>query len=66
MLYAGNTVAFYSVNDQRIFAAEQGHPNRQVALLIHGWSSSWYAMSPLLGLVSQRFRAISVDLPGYG
>ncbi|HET90405.1 MAG TPA: alpha/beta fold hydrolase, partial [Chloroflexi bacterium] len=34
--------------------------------MIHGWSSSWYAMSPLLGLVSQRFRAIAVDLPGYG
>ena len=45
---------------------EQGRPNRQVALLIHGWSSSWYAMSPLLGLLAQRFRAIAVDLPGYG
>ena len=59
-------MAFYTINNQQIYAAEEGHPNRQVALLIHGWSSSWYAMSPLLGLVSQRFRAISVDLPGYG
>jgi len=59
-------VAFYSINGQEIYAAEEGNPNRQVALLIHGWSSSWYAMSPLLGLVSQRFRAISIDLPGYG
>jgi len=59
-------VAFYSINGQQIYAAEEGNPNRQVALLIHGWSSSWYAMSPLLGLVSQRFRAISIDLPGYG
>jgi pimeloyl-ACP methyl ester carboxylesterase/CRP-like cAMP-binding protein len=59
-------VAFYTVNGQQIYATEEGHPNRQVALLIHGWSSSWYAMSPLLGLVSQRFRAISIDLPGYG
>jgi pimeloyl-ACP methyl ester carboxylesterase/CRP-like cAMP-binding protein len=53
-------------DDLQIHAVEEGHPNRQVALLIHGWSSSWYAMSPLLGLLSQRFRAISVDLPGYG
>jgi pimeloyl-ACP methyl ester carboxylesterase/CRP-like cAMP-binding protein len=53
-------------NDQQIHAVEEGHPNRQVALLIHGWSSSWYAMSPLIGLLSQRFRAIAVDLPGYG
>lgn len=53
-------------DEQQLHAVEKGHPNRQVALLIHGWSSSWYAMSPLLGLLSQRFRAIAVDLPGYG
>ncbi len=53
-------------DSQQIHAVEEGHPNRQVALLIHGWSSSWYAMSPLIGLLSQRFRAIAVDLPGYG
>jgi pimeloyl-ACP methyl ester carboxylesterase/CRP-like cAMP-binding protein len=53
-------------NDQQIHAVEEGHPNRQVALLIHGWSSSWYAMSPLIGLLSQRFRVIAIDLPGYG
>jgi len=51
---------------QQIHAVEEGAPNRQVALMIHGWSSSWYAMSPLIGLLSQRFRAIAVDLPGYG
>jgi pimeloyl-ACP methyl ester carboxylesterase/CRP-like cAMP-binding protein len=59
-------VAQYSINGQQIRVVEEGQPNRQVALLIHGWSSSRYAMSPLLGLVSQRFRAIAVDLPGYG
>jgi pimeloyl-ACP methyl ester carboxylesterase/CRP-like cAMP-binding protein len=53
-------------NDQQIHAVEEGHPNRQVALLIHGWSSSWYAMSPLIKLLGQRFRAIAIDLPGYG
>jgi pimeloyl-ACP methyl ester carboxylesterase/CRP-like cAMP-binding protein len=53
-------------DDLQIHAVEEGHPNRQVALLVHGWSSSWYAMSPLLKLLGQRFRAISVDLPGYG
>jgi pimeloyl-ACP methyl ester carboxylesterase/CRP-like cAMP-binding protein len=58
------SVALY--DDLQIHAVEEGHPNRQVALLVHGWSSSWYAMSPLLKLLGQRFRAISVDLPGYG
>jgi len=54
------------IHNQQLHAVEKGQPNRQVALLVHGWSSSWYAMSPLLGLLSQRFRAIAVDLPGYG
>jgi pimeloyl-ACP methyl ester carboxylesterase len=57
-------VALYK--DQQLYAVEEGRPNRQIALLIHGWSSSWYAMSPLVGLVSQRFRAVAIDLPGYG
>lgn len=57
---------FYNVNGQRLHVVEQGDPNQQLALLIHGWSSSWYAMSPLLSLLSQRFRCIAVDLPGYG
>ncbi|MBK8434022.1 MAG: alpha/beta hydrolase [Chloroflexi bacterium] len=56
---------FYTVNNQKIHVIEAGHPNRQVALMIHGWSSSWYAMSPLIGLMSQRFRVLAIDLPGY-
>ncbi len=56
----------YNVNGQEIHAVEAGKPNRQVALLVHGWSSSWYAMSPLMGPLSQRFRCVAVDLPGYG
>lgn len=47
-------------------AVEMGRPGRQVALLIHGWSSSWYAVSPLLDLLAQRFHCIAIDLPGYG
>jgi pimeloyl-ACP methyl ester carboxylesterase/CRP-like cAMP-binding protein len=45
---------------------EEGSPNRQKAILIHGWSSSSYAMSPLTALLSQRFSCVAVDLPGYG
>jgi pimeloyl-ACP methyl ester carboxylesterase/CRP-like cAMP-binding protein len=37
-----------------------------VALLIHGWSSSSYALSPLIEMLNQRFRCLAVDLPGYG
>jgi pimeloyl-ACP methyl ester carboxylesterase/CRP-like cAMP-binding protein len=56
----------YTVDGQPIHTITAGKPNRQIALLIHGWSSSSYALSPLLGLLSQRFSCISVDLPGYG
>lgn len=56
----------FNINGQDIHVIESGHPNRQIVLLIHGWSSSWYAMSPLIGLMSQRFRVLAVDLPGYG
>ncbi|MCP4428314.1 MAG: alpha/beta fold hydrolase [Chloroflexi bacterium] len=56
----------YNVGGQKIHVVEAGKPGRQIALLIHGWSSSWYATSPLLGLLAQRFHCIAVDLPGYG
>lgn len=56
----------YTVGERQIHTMEAGRHGRQVALMIHGWSSSWYAMSPLMGLLAQRFHCIAVDLPGYG
>lgn len=56
----------FDVNGQKIHYVEAGQKGRQIALMIHGWSSSWYAMSPIIGLLSQRFHAIAIDLPGYG
>ncbi len=61
-----NTAVIYTVDGQPIHAVKAGKENRQIALLIHGWSSSSYAMSPLMGLLAQRFSVIAVDLPGYG
>jgi pimeloyl-ACP methyl ester carboxylesterase/CRP-like cAMP-binding protein len=59
-------VPFHTVNGIKLHTVEGGPANSQVALLIHGWSSSWYAMSPLIPLLIQRFRTVAVDLPGYG
>jgi pimeloyl-ACP methyl ester carboxylesterase len=56
----------HTVNGQEIHTHEAGPPNAKIALVIHGWSSSWYALSPLLPMLSERYRCISVDLPGYG
>lgn len=60
------TETTYVINGQEIHTVEAGTPGRQVAVLIHGWSSSWYAVSPMVGLLAQRFHCIAVDLPGYG
>jgi pimeloyl-ACP methyl ester carboxylesterase/CRP-like cAMP-binding protein len=56
----------FNINGQPIHFVEAGKRGRQIALLIHGWSSSWYATSPILGLLAQRFHCIAIDLPGYG
>jgi pimeloyl-ACP methyl ester carboxylesterase len=56
----------FAVNGQTIFAREAGNPKRPLALLIHGWSSSWYAMSPLFAPLERKYRILAVDLPGYG
>ncbi|MBX0330121.1 alpha/beta fold hydrolase [Oscillochloris sp. ZM17-4] len=56
----------YTIGGQEIHVREQGPPGRQTVVLIHGWSSSWYAMSPLLTMLSERSHCVAVDLPGYG
>jgi pimeloyl-ACP methyl ester carboxylesterase len=56
----------FTIRGQPIHARVQGSRQRRVLLLIHGWSSSWYAMSPLLPSLSERYRCVAVDLPGFG
>jgi pimeloyl-ACP methyl ester carboxylesterase len=56
----------YTINGRDLHVHEEGE-GRKVAILIHGWSSSWFAMSPLLALLTARgYRCLAVDLPGYG
>lgn len=59
-------MAQYEVLGQSINTVEMGSPNRQKAILIHGWSSSSYALQPLMELLSKRYHVIAIDLPGYG
>jgi pimeloyl-ACP methyl ester carboxylesterase/CheY-like chemotaxis protein len=59
-------IKVYRVGEQEIHVHEEGTQNRNTALLIHGWSSSWYAMSPLFETVNRNHHSIAVDLPGYG
>jgi pimeloyl-ACP methyl ester carboxylesterase/CRP-like cAMP-binding protein len=59
-------MATYTVDGVRIYAREEGPRTGQLAVCLHGWSSSWYALSPLIPLLARRFRVLAVDLPGYG
>lgn len=61
-----NSPKLYTINNQKVHIHEEGRRHNQVALLVHGWSSTWYAMSPLLPYMRRRFRCLAVDLPGYG
>lgn len=62
----GYALSLYDINGQTISVREEGPAHRQVAILIHGWASSWHAMAPLLPPLSQRYRCLAVNLPGYG
>lgn len=56
----------YRIDGQPLHVHEDGPDNAPLALMIHGWSSSWYALSPLFEDLASRFHVIAVDLPGYG
>ncbi|MFN8376899.1 MAG: alpha/beta hydrolase [Anaerolineae bacterium] len=56
----------YKIEGQALHVHEDGPQDATVALLIHGWSSSWYALSPLFPVLGGRYRMMAVDLPGYG
>jgi len=62
----GYSMSLFEVNGQTISVREEGQGQRNVAVLIHGWASSWYAVSPLLPLLSHRYHCYAVNLPGYG
>jgi pimeloyl-ACP methyl ester carboxylesterase len=59
-------MSLYKVGHQELFVREKGKQGRQVVLLIHSWSRTWYALSPLLPMLSKRRHCLAVDLPGYG
>lgn len=57
---------FYEVDGNKINVHEVGTDHKRVVILLHGWASSWYAMSPLLPILSEHYHCLAVDLPGYG
>ena len=57
---------FYNINGQDIHVEEVGPEHGPIAILIHGWSSSWFTWKPILPSLSKRYRCIAIDLPGFG
>ena len=56
----------YVIAGQEIHIRDDNRRDAPIALLIHGWSSSWFTWTPLLPILSTRYSCMAVDLPGYG
>ena len=55
----------YTIDGQEIHVRDN-RKDGPIALLIHGWSSSWFTWTPILAALGSRFSYMAVDLPGYG
>lgn len=50
----------------RIHWAEQGDPDGEALVFLHGWPDSWFTFSRVLALLPQRLRALAIDQRGFG
>lgn len=55
-----------TVKDHTIFYREAGHPNAPAILLLHGFPTSSFMYRQIMQHLSERFRLIAPDLPGFG
>ena len=49
-----------------IFYREAGAANNQVVLLLHGYPASSFMFRDLIPILSEKYRVIAPDLPGFG
>ena len=54
------------VGDVEVFYREAGPCDAPVLLLLHGFPSASHMFRDLIPLLSDRFRLIAPDLPGFG
>src|SRR3712207_5267137 len=50
----------------RIHYAEQGDPDGDVLVFLHGYTDSWFSFSRLLPLLPERYRAYALSQRGHG
>ena len=49
-----------------IHYAEQGDPNAEVLIFIHGWPDSWFSWSRVFGRLPAAYHAYAIDQRGFG
>jgi len=50
----------------RLHYAEQGNPDGEAVVCLHGWPDSWFSFSRMLAFVPERFRVLVPDQRGFG
>jgi non-heme chloroperoxidase len=53
-------------NGLQVHYAEQGDPDGEAIVFVHGWPDSWFSFSRVLGLLPERYRAYAFDQRGFG
>jgi non-heme chloroperoxidase len=69
MQHAGPKLRFASTvlgTGPKVHYAEQGHPEGEAIVLVHGWPDSWFSFSPVLAMLPTHYHAVAFDQRGFG
>lgn len=64
--YTNEHSAFVHVGDARIHYREEGNPDGQTLLLIHGTYSSLHTWDEWVEILGDEFHIVRLDMPGFG
>jgi non-heme chloroperoxidase len=69
MQHAGPKLRFASTvlgTGPKVHYAEQGHPEGEAIVLVHGWPDSWFSFSRVLAMLPTHYHAVAFDQRGFG
>jgi pimeloyl-ACP methyl ester carboxylesterase len=49
----------------KVYYAEQGHPEGEAIVLVHGWPDSWFSFSRVLAMLPTHYHAVADDQRGF-
>ena len=64
MQHAGPKLRFASTvlgTGPKVHYAEQGHPEGEAIILVHGWPDSWFSFSRVLAMLPTQYYAVAFD-----